>query len=152
MKARCLHQSVTWLFYHPSTQISTPSSCRTMPNTTPLFLSSKDDNRSALCRQSSFEIMQRDPLATIIDNMITKLSYAKSYKIPYAVSQAKICVVSSPSFFLCIAETVSDPMEVSSNNWIWICISYQLNTQQTNKQTNKQMGWNGQNGCHMKKV
>lgn len=60
--------------------------------------------------------MQRDPSAAdlaVIDDMITKLSNAKPYELPNAVSRA-IRVVSSPRFFLRIAEradTATDPME-----------------------------------------
>jgi len=60
--------------------------------------------------------MQREPTAadlTVIDDMITKLSEAKPYELPNAVSRA-IRVVSSPQFFLRIAERAdeaSDPME-----------------------------------------
>ena len=87
----------------PPTQITT--------STTPLFLSSQDDNG-----QSRFEGMQREPSAAdlaVIDDMITKLSNAKPYELPNAVSRA-IRVVSSPQFFLRIAEradAASDAME-----------------------------------------
>jgi len=60
--------------------------------------------------------MQREPTAadlTVIDDMITKLSEAKPYELPNAVSRA-IRVVSSPQFFLRIAERAdeaSDPIE-----------------------------------------
>lgn len=60
--------------------------------------------------------MQRDPTAAdlaVIDDMITKLSSAKPYELPNAVSRA-IRVVSSPQFFLRIAERAdkaSDPVE-----------------------------------------
>lgn len=75
--------------------------------TPPLFLSSRgDDSESSSRRQSRFEGMQREPTAAdlaIIDDMITKLSDAKPYELPNAVSRA-IRVVSSPQFFLRIAE------------------------------------------------
>lgn len=60
--------------------------------------------------------MQREPSAadlSVIDDMITRLSEAKPYELPNAVSRA-IRVVSSPQFFLRIAERAdeaSDPME-----------------------------------------
>lgn len=60
--------------------------------------------------------MQRKPTAAdlaVIDDMITKLSNAKPYELPNAVSRA-IRVVSSPQFFLRIAERAdetSDEME-----------------------------------------
>lgn len=60
--------------------------------------------------------MQREPSAadlSVIDDMISKLSEAKPYELPNAVSRA-IRVVSSPQFFLRIAERAdeaSDPME-----------------------------------------
>ena len=60
--------------------------------------------------------MQREPTAAdmaIIDDMITKLSNAKAYELPNAVSRS-IRVVSSPQFFLRIAERVdkaTDEME-----------------------------------------
>lgn len=60
--------------------------------------------------------MQREPSAAdlaVIDDMITKLSNAKAYELPNAVSRA-VRVVSSPQFFLRIAERAdkaSDPME-----------------------------------------
>ncbi len=68
----------------------------------PLFLSSQGGG------QSRFEGMQREPTAAdlaVIDDMITKLSDAKPYELPNAVSRA-IRVVSSPQFFLRIAERV----------------------------------------------
>jgi hypothetical protein len=60
--------------------------------------------------------MQRDPTASelaVMDDMITKLSNAKPYELPNAVSRA-IRVVSSPRFFLRIAERAdltTDAME-----------------------------------------
>lgn len=72
----------------------------------PLFLSSRGDDSESSRRQSRFEGMQREPTAAdlaIIDDMITKLSDAKPYELPNAVSRA-IRVVSSPQFFLRIAE------------------------------------------------
>jgi len=60
--------------------------------------------------------MQREPTAAdlaVIDDMITKLSNAKPYELPNAVSRA-VRVVSSPQFFLRIAERAdasSDPTE-----------------------------------------
>ena len=86
-------------------------------STSPLFLSSsKDSSSSGGRRQSGFEGMQREPTAAdmaIIDDMITKLSNAKAYELPNAVSRS-IRVVSSPQFFLRIAERVdkaTDEME-----------------------------------------
>mmetsp|Transcript_16024 Transcript_16024/g.38489 ORF Transcript_16024/g.38489 Transcript_16024/m.38489 type:complete len:342 (+) Transcript_16024:123-1148(+) len=93
----------------PGTTIS-----RTYTAATPLFLSGQDDSEPR--RQSRFEGMQREPTAadlTVIDDMITKLSEAKPYELPNAVSRA-IRVVSSPQFFLRIAERAdeaSDPIE-----------------------------------------
>jgi len=72
---------------------------------TKLFLSSEDEG-DARRRQSRLEGMQREPSAAdlaVIDDMITKLSDAKPYELPNAVSRA-IRVVSSPQFFLRIAE------------------------------------------------
>lgn len=60
--------------------------------------------------------MQREPTTAdmaIIDDMITKLSNAKAYELPNAVSRS-IRVVSSPQFFLRIAERAdkaTDEME-----------------------------------------
>lgn len=54
--------------------------------------------------------MQREPTAAdlaVIDDMITKLSNAKPYELPNAVSRA-IRVVSSPQFFLRIAERADE--------------------------------------------
>lgn len=89
-----------------------PPSCRTaIANETPLFLSSEsDDANNPNRRQSRFEGMQRDPTAAdiaVIDDMITKLSNAKPYELPNAVSRA-IRVVSSPQFFLRIAERADE--------------------------------------------
>jgi hypothetical protein len=74
----------------------------------PLLVSSQgdDSNSQPSRRQSRFEGMQREPSAAdlaVIDDMITKLSDAKPYELPNAVSRA-IRVVSSPQFFLRIAE------------------------------------------------
>ncbi|KAL7468909.1 hypothetical protein ACHAXS_009153 [Conticribra weissflogii] len=66
--------------------------------------------------RSRFAGMQRDPTEqelAIMDDMITKLSNAKPYELPNAVSRA-IRVVSSPRFFLRIAERAdkeTDPSE-----------------------------------------
>jgi alpha-L-fucosidase len=60
--------------------------------------------------------MQREPTPAdiaVIDDMITKMSNAKPYELPNAVSRA-MRVVSSPQFFLRIAERAdgtSDPEE-----------------------------------------
>ena len=60
--------------------------------------------------------MQREPTPAdiaVIDDMITKMSNAKPYELPNAVSRA-MRVVSSPQFFLRIAEradATSDPGE-----------------------------------------
>ena len=60
--------------------------------------------------------MQREPTPAdiaVIDDMITKMSDAKPYELPNAVSRA-MRVVSSPQFFLRIAERAdgtSDPEE-----------------------------------------
>jgi hypothetical protein len=78
------------------------------------FLSSNNQDDAA--RRSRFEGMQRDPTSnelSVMDDMITKLSNAKPYELPNAVSRA-IRVVSSPRFFLRIAERVdaaTDMME-----------------------------------------
>ncbi|KAL7483268.1 hypothetical protein ACHAW6_008915 [Cyclotella cf. meneghiniana] len=71
-------------------------------SSTSLSLSSQDDARR---RQSRFQGMQREPTKeeiAIMDDMITKLSNAKAYELPNAVSRA-IRVVTSPHFFLRIA-------------------------------------------------
>jgi len=85
--------------------------------TPPFFLSSPaGEENLPPRRQSRFEGMQREPSASelaVIDDMITKLADAKPYELPNAVSRA-IRVVSSPRFFLRIAERVDetkDPME-----------------------------------------
>ncbi|KAL7533526.1 hypothetical protein ACHAXR_005291 [Thalassiosira sp. AJA248-18] len=96
----------------PSTRQITLTSQRTIANTnTPLFLSSQDGTSDEDAnRQSRFEGMQRDPTAAdlaVIDDMITKLSNAKPYELPNAVSRA-IRVVSSPQFFLRIAERADE--------------------------------------------
>ncbi|KAL7549494.1 hypothetical protein ACHAWF_012757 [Thalassiosira exigua] len=77
---------------------------------TRLSLSSRDGDGSSRRRQSRFEGMQRDPTAAdlaVIDDMITKLAAAKPYELPNAVSRA-IRVVSSPQFFLRIAERADE--------------------------------------------
>lgn len=80
-----------------------------------LFLSSNSQDDAARSN-SRFEGMQRDPTASelaVMDDMITKLSNAKPYELPNAVSRA-IRVVSSPRFFLRIAEradVTTDAME-----------------------------------------
>jgi len=54
--------------------------------------------------------MQREPSPAeiaVIDDMITKMSNAKPYELPNAVSRA-MRVVSSPQFFLRIAERADD--------------------------------------------
>jgi hypothetical protein len=54
--------------------------------------------------------MQREPTPAdiaVIDDMITKMSNAKPYELPNAVSRA-MRVVSSPQFFLRIAERADD--------------------------------------------
>ena len=77
---------------------------------------SSSSNESSQQRKSRIAGNQRAPSAdeiAIIDEMITKLSNAKAYELPNAVSQA-IRVVSSPHFFIRIAERVdmsSDAME-----------------------------------------
>ena len=61
-------------------------------------------------KQSRFEGMQREPTdneLAIMDDMITKLANAKPYELPNAVSRA-IRVVSSPRFFLRIAEKADE--------------------------------------------
>ena len=79
------------------------------------FLSSNGQDDAARSN-SRFEGMQRDPTASelaVMDDMITKLSNAKPYELPNAVSRA-IRVVSSPRFFLRIAEradATTDAME-----------------------------------------
>mmetsp|Transcript_35613 Transcript_35613/g.75000 ORF Transcript_35613/g.75000 Transcript_35613/m.75000 type:complete len:338 (+) Transcript_35613:103-1116(+) len=88
-----------------------PPSCRTIAidNATPLHLSNQPDDSSAP-RKSGFEGNQREPTAAdiaVIDDMITKLSDAKPYELPNAVSRA-IRVVSSPQFFLRIAERADE--------------------------------------------
>ena len=81
----------------------------------PLFLTSQQGGGGG-GQSSRFEGMQREPTAAdlaVIDDMITKLSDAKPYELPNAVSRA-IRVVSSPQFFLRIAERAdkaSTPME-----------------------------------------
>ena len=77
---------------------------RSYSKNTPLYLSSEDNEPQR--RTSRLEGMQREPTANelaIMDDMITKLSEAKPYELPNAVSRA-IRVVSSPRFFLRIAE------------------------------------------------
>jgi hypothetical protein len=96
------------LGFAPPTRLSGKIRC------TPRFLSSnsQDDAR----RQSRFQGMQREPTANelaVMDDMITKLSNAKPYELPNAVSRA-IRVISSPRFFLRIAERAdkaTDSME-----------------------------------------
>ena len=54
--------------------------------------------------------MQRQPTAAdlaVIDDMISKLGNAKIYELPAAVAPA-ICVISSPQFFLRIAERADE--------------------------------------------
>ena len=94
----------------PALQISTraiTSNTSYTATATPLNLSSNNEDEFGEKRsQSRFEGMQREPSAAdlaVIDDMITKLSDAKPYELPNAVSRA-IRVVSSPQFFLRIAE------------------------------------------------
>lgn len=106
-------------FAPPSTSFR-PLSIQTCTSThqkPPLFLSGPAGEEDfSPRRQSRFEGMQREPTAaelSIIDDMITKLSDAKPYELPNAVSRA-VRVVSSPRFFLRIAERVDeakDPIE-----------------------------------------
>lgn len=87
---------------------STQSS--TVISNTPLHLSSSRDDSDSPRRKSRLEGMQLDPTAAdlaVIDDMITKLASAKPYELPNAVSRA-IRVVSSPRFFLRIAERVDE--------------------------------------------
>lgn len=110
--------SSCFAFAPPSTSFR-PLSIQTCTSThqTPLFLSGPAGEEDfSPRRQSRFEGMQREPTAaelSIIDDMITKLSDAKPYELPNAVSRA-IRIVSSPRFFLRIAERVDeakDPIE-----------------------------------------
>lgn len=99
----------TCLGFAPSHHTNVKSSLKPLV-VPPLFLSSGGG------QSSRFEGMQREPTAAdlaVIDDMITKLSDAKPYELPNAVSRA-IRVVSSPQFFLRIAERAdkaSTPME-----------------------------------------
>lgn len=73
---------------------------------TPTILSMAQDDEEQPMRQSGLEGNRREPTAqeiSIMDDMITKLSQAKPYELPNAVSKA-IRVVSSPRFFMRIAE------------------------------------------------
>merc|ERR1711906_22864 len=104
-------------FAPPSTSFRSLSIQCSTHQTLPLFLSGPaGEEDSSPRRQSRFEGMQREPTAaelSIIDDMITKLSDAKPYELPNAVSRA-IRVVSSPRFFLRIAERADeakDPIE-----------------------------------------
>lgn len=77
-------------------------------STTQCFLSDSPDD--APRDRSRFEGMQREPTANelaVMDDMITKLANAKPYELPNAVSRA-IRVVSSPRFFLRIAEKADE--------------------------------------------
>lgn len=77
-------------------------------------------SRTTACRfmnqNSNLDGNRREPTLqelSIMDDMITKLSQAKPYELPQAVSKA-IRVISSPRFFMRIAERVdqeSDPVE-----------------------------------------
>lgn len=92
--------------------IGNAASCIRSSASTPLHLSSSasDDDGEAARQQSRLEGMQREPTAAdlaVIDDMITKLADAKPYELPNAVSRA-IRVVSSPRFFLRIAERADE--------------------------------------------
>jgi len=75
-----------------------------------------DDESLKAAAQSFLEGNRRDPSAqeiSIMDDMITKLSDAKPYELPSAVSKA-IRIVSSPKFFMRIAaraDMTTDPIE-----------------------------------------
>ena len=69
-------------------------------------MTNKDEEEDKSYTQSGLEGNRREPSAqeiSIMDDMITKLSQAKPYELPNAVSKA-IRVVSSPRFFMRIAE------------------------------------------------
>eukprot|EP00581_Thalassiosira_minuscula_P003805 CAMPEP_0183742062 /NCGR_PEP_ID=MMETSP0737-20130205/63837_1 /TAXON_ID=385413 /ORGANISM="Thalassiosira miniscula, Strain CCMP1093" /LENGTH=341 /DNA_ID=CAMNT_0025977581 /DNA_START=46 /DNA_END=1071 /DNA_ORIENTATION=+ len=113
-----LSSLATCFAFAPSNPIFLQPSIQTNVEATPptsLFLSSQGGDEAAR-RQSRFEGMQREPSAAdlaVMDDMITKLSNAKPYELPNAVSRA-IRVVSSPQFFLRIAEKAdesTDPVE-----------------------------------------
>ena len=105
----------------PGTVPSTPPPSSSSSSSSSLLLSSRggtdeSDDDSQPRRRSRFEGMQRVPTPAdiaVIDDMITKMSDAKPYELPNAVSRA-MRVVSSPQFFLRIAERAdgtSDPEE-----------------------------------------
>lgn len=96
--------------FAPPSPIQTLTQSRTAISNSPLRLSSSRDDSDAARRQSRFEGMQVDPSAAdlaVIDDMITKLANAKPYELPNAVSRS-IRVVSSPRFFLRIAERADE--------------------------------------------
>lgn len=96
--------------FAPSSSVQTSTQSRTVISNTPLHLSSSRDDSDSPRRKSRLEGMQLDPTAAdlaVIDDMITKLASAKPYELPNAVSRA-IRVVSSPRFFLRIAERVDE--------------------------------------------
>lgn len=75
--------------------------------TTSIAMEGKDFSESPTGK-SRFDGNQREPTIqeiSIMDDMITKMSKAKPYELPNAVSKA-IRVVSSPRFFMRIAERV----------------------------------------------
>ena len=81
------------------------SNSRMAFNTTPMKMSSEGGDNEPQ-RQSRFVGNIREPTVqeiSVMDDMITKLSQAKAYELPTAVSKA-IRVVSSPRFFMRIAE------------------------------------------------
>lgn len=107
----------------PTFQEATPFSSR-------IFLSSQGDNPPR--RQSRFEGMQREPSAAdlaVIDDMITKLLDAKPYELPNAVSRA-IRVVSSPRFFLRIAERADKASDAIEKEKLSVLADNLVNTVQ----------------------
>ena len=77
-----------------------------VPVTTQSMSSSSAEEGSQVPKQSRLGGNSREPTIqeiSIMDDMITKLSKAKPYELPNAVSKA-IRVVSSPKFFMRIAE------------------------------------------------
>lgn len=76
------------------------------PTSSTILQMSNDDDAEKSNMQSGLEGNRREPTAqeiSVMDDMITKLSQAKPYELPNAVSKA-IRVVSSPRFFMRIAE------------------------------------------------
>lgn len=81
-----------------------------------VIVTASTGNNNEMPRRSRIEGNQRQPTVnelSIMDEMITKLANAKPYELPTAVQRA-FHVISSPRFFLRIAERVDQEKDVTA--------------------------------------